>query len=127
MQTVPHITDAIINWVERVAQVPVDGTALPPDVCIVELGGTVGDVEGMPFITAFSERLWDYRPNVRLMVVHVTMLLHMPATGELKTKPAQNGIKKLREAGLFPDLIMCRSEKIIPVRNNLIKLALFQG
>ncbi|KAI1731705.1 glutamine amidotransferase class-I domain-containing protein [Ditylenchus destructor] len=114
VQTVPHITDAIINWVERVAQVPVDGTTLPPDVCIVELGGTVGDVEGMPFITAFSERLWDYRPNVRLMVVHVTMLLHMPATGELKTKPAQNGIKKLREAGLFPDLIMCRSEKIIP-------------
>ncbi|KAI1704169.1 glutamine amidotransferase class-I domain-containing protein [Ditylenchus destructor] len=110
VQTVPHITDAIINWVERVAQIPVDGTNLPPDLCIVELGGSVGDFESMPFITAFSQSLWQRRPDPRLMVVHVTLLLRMPATGELKTKPAQDGLRKLREAGLFPDLLMCRSE-----------------
>jgi CTP synthase len=123
---VPHVTDAIFNWIERVAQIPVDGSGLPPDVCIVELGGTVGDVEGMAFMHAFSEHGWKYRQSNRLMVVHVTMLLYVRATGETKTKPAQFGIKKLRETGLLPDLLMCRCEEELSegMRNKIQTFAL---
>ena len=111
VQTVPHVTDAIIDWVERVAQIPVDGTDQPPHVCIVELGGTIGDVEGMAYTTAFSENYRRRRYAQRLMNVHVTMLLDIKSSGETKTKPMQNGIQKLRATGLVPHLIMCRGER----------------
>lgn len=110
VQTVPHITDAIIEWIERVAQIPVDGTNLPPHVCVVELGGTIGDVESLPYTKAFSDNIYNRKYDDRLLSVHVTKLITLNNSGEIKTKPAQNGIQKLREIGLFPDLVMCRSE-----------------
>uniref|UniRef100_A0A1I7SZC1 CTP synthase n=1 Tax=Caenorhabditis tropicalis TaxID=1561998 RepID=A0A1I7SZC1_9PELO len=108
VQMIPHLTDAIVDWVERVAQIPVDGTDEKPDVCIIELGGTIGDIEGMTYLSAF-ERF--QRPTLKnhLMNVHVSLILHPNATGEPKTKPMQNSVRHLRAAGLVPDLLICRS------------------
>ncbi|KAL6742739.1 hypothetical protein Aduo_015859 [Ancylostoma duodenale] len=108
VQMIPHFTDAIIQWVERVARIPVDGTLERPDVCIIELGGTIGDIEGMSYLAAF-ERF--QRPALRnhLMNVHVSLVMHPNATGEPKTKPMQNSVRHLRAAGLVPDLLICRS------------------
>uniref|UniRef100_A0A914ZSV8 CTP synthase n=2 Tax=Parascaris univalens TaxID=6257 RepID=A0A914ZSV8_PARUN len=110
VQTIPHVTGAIVDWVERVAAIPVDGTNQRPDVCIVELGGTIGDIEGMPFVAAFEK---FQRPAYRdlLMTVHVSLILDPKTTGEPKTKPMQNSVRNLRASGLIPDLLMCRSEK----------------
>uniref|UniRef100_A0A0N5BR66 CTP synthase (glutamine hydrolyzing) n=1 Tax=Strongyloides papillosus TaxID=174720 RepID=A0A0N5BR66_STREA len=112
VQTIPHITEAISEWVERVAQIPVDGSHEKPHVCIVELGGTIGDIEGMPFVAAF-EKYQRPRLRKRFMTVHVSLVIAPKSTGEPKTKPMQNSIKNLRTAGLTPDLIICRSEKKI--------------
>ncbi|KHN79744.1 CTP synthase 2 [Toxocara canis] len=110
VQTIPHVTGAIVDWVERVAAIPVDGTDQRPDVCIIELGGTIGDIEGMPFVAAFEK---FQRPAYRdlLMTVHVSLVLDPKTTGEPKTKPMQNSVRNLRASGLIPDLLMCRSEK----------------
>ncbi|GMT10649.1 hypothetical protein PFISCL1PPCAC_1946, partial [Pristionchus fissidentatus] len=108
VQTIPHLTDAIIEWIARVAKIPVDGSTETPDVCIIELGGTIGDIEGMAFLAAF-ERF--QRPAVRdtLMNVHVSLIMHPDATGEPKTKPMQNSVRHMRAAGLMPDLLICRT------------------
>jgi len=94
-------------------------------VCIVELGGVVGEIEGMPYIASFTEnyRRRDYKH--RLLVVHVTLLLDMKSSGEKKTKPAQIGIRKLRESGLVPDLLMCRSDEPMPssIRDKITSFA----
>ncbi|KAK6049130.1 putative CTP synthase, partial [Cooperia oncophora] len=113
---IPHFTDAIIQWVERVARIPVDGTKERPDVCIIELGGTIGDIEGMSYLAAF-ERF--QRPALRdhLMNVHVSLVMHPNATGEPKTKPMQNSVRHLRAAGLVPDLLICRSSE--PLQEHL--------
>ncbi|VDO52774.1 unnamed protein product [Haemonchus placei] len=116
VQMIPHFTDAIIQWVERVARIPVDGTLERPDVCIIELGGTIGDIEGMSYLAAF-ERF--QRPALRdhLMNVHVSLVMHPDATGEPKTKPMQNSVRHLRAAGLVPDLLICRSSE--PLQEHL--------
>ncbi|KAK6753049.1 hypothetical protein RB195_012574 [Necator americanus] len=116
VQMIPHFTDAIIQWVERVARIPVDGTLERPDVCIIELGGTIGDIEGMSYLAAF-ERF--QRPALRnhLMNVHVSLVMHPNATGEPKTKPMQNSVRHLRAAGLVPDLLICRSSE--PLQDHL--------
>eukprot|EP00039_Didymoeca_costata_P011985 m.171219 g.171219 ORF g.171219 m.171219 type:complete len:635 (-) comp15348_c1_seq5:2102-4006(-) len=106
VQVVPHITDAIQDWVERVAARPVDGTEEAPDVCVIELGGTIGDIESMPFVEAF--RQFQFRVGKENMVfVHVSLV---PQTndGEQKTKPTQHSIRELRGLGISPDLIVCR-------------------
>ncbi|EJW79292.1 hypothetical protein WUBG_09800 [Wuchereria bancrofti] len=110
VQTIPHITSAIIEWVERVAAIPVDDTDQRPEVCIVELGGTIGDIESMPFVAAFEK---FQRPAFKdqLMTVHVSVILEPKSTGELKTKPMQNSMRNLRASGLTPDLLVCRSER----------------
>ncbi|VDO40281.1 unnamed protein product [Onchocerca flexuosa] len=110
VQTIPHITNAIIEWVERVAAIPVDGKNQRPEVCIVELGGTIGDIESMPFVAAFEK---FQRPKFKdhLMTVHVSVILEPKSTGELKTKPMQNSMRNLRASGLTPDLLVCRSER----------------
>ncbi|CAI4222922.1 unnamed protein product [Auanema sp. JU1783] len=108
VQMIPHITDAIVDWVERVAAIPVDGSNVTPDVCIIELGGTIGDIEGMAYLAAF-ERFQTPSLRDRLMNVHVSLILHPNSTGELKTKPMQNSVRQLRAAGLGPDLLICRS------------------
>lgn len=108
---VPHITDAIQEWVERVAKNPVkDGSV--PQVCVVELGGTIGDIEGMPFVEAF--RQFQFRvKRENFCVAHVSLVPSPRATGEPKTKPTQASVRELRGLGLSPDLIVCRSEKPI--------------
>ncbi|KAG4073060.1 hypothetical protein HA402_009479 [Bradysia odoriphaga] len=111
VQVIPHITNAIQEWVERVANTPVtDNTK--PQVCIVELGGTIGDIEGMPFVEAF--RQFQYRiGRENLCCVHVSLIPTPRSTGEPKTKPTQASVRELRRLGLTPDLIVCRSEKAV--------------
>lgn len=110
VQVVPHITDAIQNWIERVARIPVDESGLEPEVCIIELGGTVGDIESAPFVEAL--RQFQFRvDNFALIHVSLVLVIH----GEQKTKPTQAAIKDLRSLGLTPDMIACRcSEELEP-------------
>jgi len=102
VQVVPHITDAIQDWVIRVARIPVDDTNEEPDVCIIELGGTVGDIESMPFIEAMTQLRHRAGKN-NFLQIHVS---YVPIiNGEQKTKPTQQAIKAVRSAGLIPDLV----------------------
>jgi len=114
VQVVPHITDAIQDWMERVAHVPVDGTDEPPDVCLVEVGGTVGDIESMVFLEALRQFQFRVGPE-NFLLAHVSLVPVLGSVGEQKTKPTQHGIKELRSVGLTPDLIICRAqEKLEP-------------
>ncbi|RKU40084.1 CTP synthase ura7 [Coniochaeta pulveracea] len=110
VQVVPHITDAIQEWITRVAQIPVDDSGDAPDVCIIELGGTVGDIESAPFVEALVQLRHKLTkdPNSSFFNIHVSYvpLIH----GEEKTKPTQHAIKTMRSAGLIPDLIACRCD-----------------
>lgn len=112
VQVIPHITDAIQEWVERVSRRSVDHTNEgEPDVCIIELGGTIGDIEGMPFIEAF--RQFQFRAKLENFCnVHVSLI--PVQNGEHKTKPTQNSVKELRGLGICPDMIMCRSVTEMP-------------
>lgn len=117
VQVVPHITDAIQEWVQRVAHKPVDAACgdsdgLPPEVAIIELGGTIGDIEGMPFVEAF--RQFQFRVGRdNFCCVHVSLVPQPASTGEQKSKPTQASVRELRGLGLYPDIIACRSEKPI--------------
>uniref|UniRef100_A0A0E0PRG4 CTP synthase n=1 Tax=Oryza rufipogon TaxID=4529 RepID=A0A0E0PRG4_ORYRU len=120
---IPHITNEIQDWIERVAIVPVDGEVDPADVCIIELGGTIGDIESTQFIEAFSQ--FSYRVGAgNLCVVHVGLVPVLNVVGEQKTKPTQNSIRKLREYGLTPNIIACRCTKELE-RSVKEKLSLF--
>ena len=108
IQTVPHVTNVIKSFMLR-AQHDSD----PPDVVLVEVGGTVGDIEGQPFLEAIRQmRAAVGRGNT--FHVHVTLLPYIGATGELKTKPTQHSVKELRAIGIQPDAIVCRSDHPIP-------------
>ena len=105
VQVVPHVTDAICEWIERVSRIPIDDTKETPDMCIIELGGTVGDVESAPFIEAMRTLRRRAGKN-NFLQIHVSLV---PLIGsEQKTKPTQQAIKDVRSAGLSPDLIACR-------------------
>ncbi|KAH9941191.1 CTP synthase [Epithele typhae] len=105
VQIVPHVTNAIQDWIERVSKVPVDDTNEEPDVCIVELGGTVGDIESAPFVEAM--RQFQFRVGYdNFALIHVSLVPDMH--GEQKTKPTQTTVHALRGLGLLPDLIACR-------------------
>uniref|UniRef100_A0AAR2LP16 CTP synthase n=1 Tax=Pygocentrus nattereri TaxID=42514 RepID=A0AAR2LP16_PYGNA len=104
---VPHITDAIQEWVMKQAKVPVDDDGMEPQVCVIELGGTVGDIESMPFIEAFRQFQFTVKRE-NFCNIHVSLVPQPSATGEQKTKPTQNSVRELRGLGLSPDLIMCR-------------------
>ncbi|KAI9782336.1 MAG: CTP synthase ura7 [Geoglossum umbratile] len=105
VQVVPHLTDAIQDWIERVARIPVDDTSEAPDACIIELGGTVGDIESGPFIEAMRQ-LRRRAGKDNFLQIHVSLI---PVVGgEQKTKPTQQAIRDVRSAGLSPDLIACR-------------------
>jgi len=123
VQVVPHITDEIQDWIERVASIPVDGNGDQPDVCVVELGGTVGDIESAPFIEAL--RQFQFRVGKEnFVLVHVSLVPVVGVVGEQKTKPSQHTVKELRAAGLSPDFLVCRSEE--PLKDaTKEKLALF--
>ncbi len=117
VQVIPHITNEIKERIQRVAR---DGRA---DVVIVEVGGTVGDIESLPFLEAIRQMRKDVgRRNV--LYVHVTLLPALAATGELKTKPTQHSVKELRGIGIQPDVIVLRSDH--PVSQEVRdKIALF--
>lgn len=109
VQVVPHVTDAIQDWVERVAQIAVGKDNSRPDVCVIELGGTIGDIEGMPFIEAFRQFQFRVGPQ-NFSNIHVSLVPQPNSTGEQKTKPTQHSVRQLRGLGLTPDLIVCRSQ-----------------
>uniref|UniRef100_A0A7N6AXT7 CTP synthase n=1 Tax=Anabas testudineus TaxID=64144 RepID=A0A7N6AXT7_ANATE len=104
---VPHITDAIQEWVMKQAKISVDDDGMEPQVCVIELGGTVGDIESMPFIEAFRQFQFKVKKE-NFCNIHVSLIPQPSATGEQKTKPTQNSVRELRGLGLTPDLIMCR-------------------
>ncbi|THH01177.1 hypothetical protein EW026_g1468 [Hermanssonia centrifuga] len=105
VQIVPHVTNAIQDWIERVSKIPADNTGEEPDVCIVELGGTVGDIESAPFVEAM--RQFQFRVGYEnFALIHVSLVPDMH--GEQKTKPTQTTVHALRGLGLLPDLIACR-------------------
>ena len=108
VQVIPHITDEIQNWIERVAHIPADGIDGAPDACIIELGGTVGDIESAPYIEALRQFQFRVgRENVTF--VHVSLVPVMGPVGEQKTKPTQHSVKELRGLGITPDILVCRS------------------
>ncbi|PSR22607.1 MAG: CTP synthase [Sulfobacillus acidophilus] len=104
VQVIPHITNAIKERIHRVAE------ASGADVVIVEIGGTVGDIESLPFLEAIRQMRSDIgRESV--MYVHVTLVPFLNATGEAKTKPTQHSVKELRSIGIQPDVIVCRTQR----------------
>ncbi|KAJ2156392.1 CTP synthase ura7 [Coemansia sp. RSA 552] len=108
VQVVPHITNAIQDWVERVGNKPTSDHGRAPDVCIVELGGTVGDIESAPFIEAM--RQFQFRVgHDNFCLIHVSLVPVVGAVGEQKTKPTQASVRDLRGLGLSPDILACRS------------------
>ena len=112
VQVVPHISNEIQEWVLRVAHTPTDGLSGAPDVCVIELGGTVGDIESMPFIEAM--RQFQFRVGRgNMCILHVSLVPVIGAVGEQKTKPTQQSARELRALGLIPDLIMCRSSDVL--------------
>lgn len=117
VQVIPHITNEIKSRIASVAR------AGAPDVVIVEVGGTVGDIEGLPFLESIRQMRRDAgRENVLYM--HLTLLPQIGVTSELKTKPTQHSVKELRSIGINPDVILCRSD--LPIDGDIIsKIALF--
>ena len=103
VQVIPHITQEIRDRVHRVAQ------DTNPDVVIVEIGGTVGDIESLPFLEAIRQFRKDVGRN-DVLYMHVTLLPWIKAAGEMKTKPTQHSVKELRSIGIQPDILVCRSE-----------------
>ncbi|KAG6469479.1 hypothetical protein ZIOFF_074201 [Zingiber officinale] len=114
VQVVPHITDAIQEWLERVAMIPVDDKEGPADVCVIELGGTIGDIESMPFIEALGQFSYRVGPG-NFCLVHVSLVPVLKAVGEQKTKPTQHSVRGLRGLGLTPNILACRCEKPLDV------------
>ena len=106
IQTIPHVTDAIKQKIVGLAQ------ESEAEVIVVEVGGTVGDIEGLPFLEAIRQMRNEVgRDNV--MYVHVTLLPHISSTGEIKTKPTQHSVRELRSIGIQPDVIVCRSDEVV--------------
>jgi CTP synthase len=105
VQVVPHITDEIKQSIVTVAK--------GADVAIVEIGGTVGDIESLPFLEAIRQMPYDVgRENV--LYVHLTLVPYIGAAGELKTKPTQHSVNKLREIGIQPNILLCRTDRYLP-------------
>jgi len=115
VQVVPHITDEIKRSILEVAK--------STDVAIVEIGGTVGDIESLPFLEAIRQIPYDVgRENV--LYVHLTLVPFIGAAGELKTKPTQHSVNKLREIGIQPNILLCRTDRYLPL-DLKEKIALF--
>ncbi|HMZ45171.1 MAG TPA: CTP synthase [Chitinophagaceae bacterium] len=117
VQVVPHITDEIKRRMQLI------GKTGEYDIVITELGGTVGDIESLPFIEAVRQLQWEL-PDEDVVVVHLTLVPYLKAAKELKTKPTQHSVKMLSETGVHPDVIVCRTEE--PLGNDIKrKIALF--
>ena len=116
VQVIPHITDEIKSGVKKI------GTP-ETDIVIVEIGGTVGDIESLPFMEAIRQMRLEV-PQGDAINIHLTYVPYLKAAGELKSKPTQHSVKELRSIGIQPDLILCRSEKELPDELRA-KIALF--
>ena len=120
VQVIPHITNEIQAYIERGAKNACNGEC---DVAVVEIGGTVGDIESLPFVEAVRQLSFRVgRGNACFM--HLTLCPWVSAAGELKTKPTQHSVQKLREEGVYPDVLLCRADREIP-ENERAKIALF--
>ncbi|MAE89056.1 MAG: CTP synthetase, partial [Pelagibaca sp.] len=115
IQVIPHVTDEIKDWLS-IGEDEVD-------FMLCEIGGTVGDIEGLPFFEAIRQYAQD-KPRGQCIFMHLTLLPWIKASGELKTKPTQHSVKELRSIGIAPDILVCRSEGPIPQKERE-KLALF--
>ncbi|WP_456419257.1 glutamine hydrolyzing CTP synthase [Methanocaldococcus infernus] len=115
VQVIPHITNEIKDWIKRLGK--------GYDVTIVEIGGTVGDIESLPFLEAIRQMKKDLGKE-NTLYIHVSLLPYIRAAGELKTKPTQHSVKELRSIGIQPDILICRTE--LPINDKIReKLALF--
>jgi CTP synthase len=115
IQVIPHVTNAIKDFVREGN----DGV----DFVLVEIGGTVGDIEGLPFFEAIRQ-LGNELPRRHAIYIHLTLLPFIPSAGELKTKPTQHSVKELRSIGIQPDILLCRTDRPIPAEERR-KLGLF--
>jgi CTP synthase len=115
VQVIPHITDAIKETIVR------DTASF--DFVLVEIGGTVGDIESLPFLEAIRQLGNELGPE-RAMFVHLTLVPYIPSAGELKTKPTQHSVKELLNVGIQPQMLLCRCDRLIP-DNERRKIALF--
>ena len=115
VQVIPHITDEIKSSVRQGA-----GDA---DVCLVEIGGTVGDIESLPFLETIRQMRFELGERQSIFI-HLTLVPYIVAAGELKTKPTQHSVKELRSIGIQPDILLCRSERALP-EGERRKIALF--
>ncbi|MEY3085449.1 MAG: hypothetical protein RL037_1629 [Bacteroidota bacterium] len=102
VQVIPHITDEIKDRIQLLAH---DGKF---DIIITEIGGTVGDIESLPYVEAVRQMLWEHENDC--IVVHLTLVPYLSAAGELKTKPTQHSVKQMMELGVQPDILCCRTE-----------------
>ncbi len=119
VQVIPHITDEIKNRFQLISEKE------DYDIVITEIGGTIGDIESLPFVEAVRQMKWELGPT-RSVVLHLTLIPYLRAPEELKTKPTQHSVKKLQEYGIQPDILACRSEYALDydIRK---KLALFSN
>ena len=115
VQVIPHVTDAIKQAITQ----DIDDA----DFALIEIGGTVGDIEGLPFFESIRQLAYELGRN-RVMFVHLTLVPFIPSAGELKTKPTQHSVKELRSIGIAPDLLLCRADRDIPAAERK-KIALF--
>jgi CTP synthase len=117
VQTIPHITDEIKNRIMEATH------QLSPDFLIIEVGGTVGDIEGLPFLEAIRQFRYDVGFK-NTCFIHVTLIPYLKASGEVKTKPSQHSVNTLRSIGIQPDILVCRTERPLG-RGERLKLAQF--
>ena len=115
IQVIPHVTNEIKDFILKDLN--------DEDFVLCEIGGTVGDIEGQPYLEAIRQLAYDLGRD-RTMFLHLTLLPYIPTAGELKTKPTQHSVKKLQEYGIQPDMLLCRSQIAIP-ENEKKKMALF--
>jgi len=115
VQVIPHITDEIIRCINE--------GAAGSDVAMIEIGGTVGDIESLPFLEAIRQMGVEMGPS-NVLYMHLTLVPYIATAGEVKTKPTQHSVKELRSIGIQPDILMCRSEKPLPDSERQ-KIALF--
>src|SRR5574343_1368464 len=116
VQVIPHITNEIKRRIKILAKENYD-------IIIKEIGGTVGDIESLPYIESVRQLRWELGEN-NSMVIHLTLLPYLAASGELKTKPSQHSVRQLMESGIMADGLVCRSEHKIP-KDQRAKLAQF--
>jgi CTP synthase len=116
VQVIPHITDEIKHRIQIL------GKSGDYDIVITEIGGTVGDIESLPYIEAVRQLKWDLGDN-NAIVIHLTLIPYLTAAGELKTKPTQHSVKTLMESGVMADILVCRTEHELPeeIRSKLAK------